>query len=48
MLSTIYAWDRLHSPTIADRFATWNQRVRPLPSTAAPIALLVACSTVEP
>ncbi|MGW3445373.1 hypothetical protein [Streptomyces sp. NPDC001076] len=43
LLVTIYSADRLYSLTIADRFANWNQWVRPLPFTLASIALLVFC-----
>ncbi|MFF4401992.1 hypothetical protein [Streptomyces sp. NPDC001480] len=43
LLVTIYSSDRLYSLTIADRFANWNQWVRPLPFTLASIALLVFC-----
>ncbi len=39
LLATIYCSDRLYSLTIADRFTTWNQWVRPLPFTLASIAL---------
>ncbi|MFJ5032719.1 hypothetical protein ACIQB5_32585 [Streptomyces sp. NPDC088560] len=41
LLVTIYSSGRLYSLTIADRFANWNQWVRPLPFTLASIALLV-------
>ncbi|MEV7817583.1 hypothetical protein AB0P05_44225 [Streptomyces flaveolus] len=41
LLVTIYSSDRLYSLTVADRFATWNQWVRPLRFTLASIALLV-------
>jgi len=41
LLATIYCSDRLYSLTIADRFTTWNQWVRPLPFILASIALLV-------
>ena len=41
--ATIYCSDRPYSLTIADRFATRNQRARPLPFTLASIALLIFC-----
>ncbi|KMS85614.1 hypothetical protein ACZ91_41340 [Streptomyces regensis] len=43
LLVTIYSSDRLYSLNVADRFANWNQWVRPLPFTLASIALLVFC-----
>ncbi|MFK4266260.1 hypothetical protein [Streptomyces milbemycinicus] len=41
LLATIYPADRLYSLTVADRFAHWNQWLRPLPFTVAVLVILV-------